>query len=416
MTDDSADTSDVSAPAGLPREVRALVAARAVNRLGASALPFTAAILVEGFGTSVTTAGLVVASFGVATIPSRLAGGLLADRWGRRPTMVLGLVGCAVALLAFAASPTLLAAAASVTLLGLFFELYEPPSQAIVADLCPPEQRPHAYSLLGTALAVAGVAAGLLAAALATLDLRWLLVADALSCLAAAVVVAVVVPRGRPGPIPDEGHGSPWRDRRLLLMWVAGTSFATLYLQAMVGLPLTLLDRGLPAGRMGWLLAVSALVMVAAQRLTRDWSPSPFRAMAVGYVLLAVGMAIAGGATSTGGFVVAVTVWSVGDLLLLGHPFAVVAGLAPPGGSARYLAAYGTCWGVASVVAPLLGTRLLAVDPAWLWGSSAALALALAAAQPALGRATASAVEARDGVGDRGAARDQVGLDTDPSA
>lgn len=399
MTDDSADDSDAVRPQPpLPRAVRALVAARAVNRLGAFALPFTAAILVEDFGTSVTTAGLVVASFGVASIPSRLAGGVLADRWGRRPTMLLGLVGCAVALLAFAASPTLGAAAVSVTLLGLAFELYEPPSQAIVADLCPPEQRPRAYSLLGTALAVAGVVAGLLAAALATLDLRWLLVADALSCLAAAAVVAVVVPAGRPAPVARSRAGSPWRDRRLLLMWLAGTAFATLYLQAMVGLPLTLLERGLPASRMGWLLAVSALVLVLTGRLTRDWSPTPFRAMAIGYVLLAAGMALAGVSGSTAGFVVAVAVWSVGDLLLLGHPFAVVAGLAPAGGSARYLAAYGTCWGVAAVLAPLLGTRLLAADPAWLWGCSAGLALRLATVQPALARALESAGSSRPDV------------------
>jgi MFS family permease len=373
----------------MPRAVRALVAARAVNRLGAFALPFTAAILVEDFGTSVTTAGLVVASFGLASIPSRLAGGVLADRWGRRPTMLLGLVGCAAALLAFAASPTLPAAAVSVTLLGLVFELYEPPSQAIIADLCPPGQRPRAYSLLGTALAVAGVVAGVLAAALAAVDLRWLLVADAVSCLAAAVVVAVVVPSGGRSSGAGAGVGRPWRDRRLVLMWLAGTAFATLYMQAMVGLPLTLLARGLPAGAMGWLLAVSALVMVLAQRLTRGWSPTPFRAMAVGYVLLAAGMGVAGVAGSIPAFVVAVTVWSVGDLLLLGHPFAVVAGLAPPGGSARYLAAYGTCWGVASVLAPVVGTRLLAVDPAWLWGCSAGLALVLAGAQPLLGRAMA---------------------------
>lgn len=412
MTDDNADTSH-GAP--LPRAVRALVAARAVNRLGAFALPFTAAILVEDFGTSVTTAGLVVASFGVASIPSRLLGGVLADRWGRRPTMLLGLVGCAVALLAFAASPTLLAAALSVTLLGLAFELYEPPSQAIVADLCPPEQRPRAYSLLGTALAVAGVVAGLLAAALAALDLRWLLVADAVSCLAAAAVVAVVVPPGRPTPVADAVAGRPWRDRRLLLMWLAGTGFATLYMQAMVGLPLTLLERGLPAGRMGWLLAVSALVMVVAQRTTRGWAPTPFRAMATGYVLLAAGMGLAGVAGTTTGFVVAVAVWSVGDLLLLGHPFAVVAGLAPPGGSARYLAAYGTCWGVASVLAPLVGTRLLSVDPAWLWGSSAGLALVLGAVQPLLGRAVASA-EPGDRVGDRGVTGDEVPLGADARA
>lgn len=373
----------------MPRAVRALVAARVVNRLGAFALPFTAVILVEDFGAPATTAGLVVASFGLASIPSRLAGGVLADRWGRRPTMLLGLVGCAVALLAFAASPTLLTAAASVTLLGLVFELYEPPSQAIIADLCPPGQRPRAYSLLGTALAVAGVAAGVLAAALAAVDLRWLLVADAVSCLAAAVVVAAVVPSGGTSRGAGAGVGRAWRDRRLVLMWLAGTAFATLYMQAMVGLPLTLLARGLPAGGMGWLLAVSALVMVLAQRATRAWSPAPFRAMAVGYVLLAAGMGVAGVADAMPAFVVAVAVWSVGDLLLLGHPFAVVAGLAPPGGSARYLAAYGTCWGVASVLAPVVGTRLLAVDPAWLWGCSAGLALALAGAQPLLGRAMA---------------------------
>jgi hypothetical protein len=137
------------------------------------------------------------------------------------------------------------------------------------------------------------------------------------------------------------------------------------------------------------LLAVSALVMVLAQRLTRGWTPTPFRAMAVGYVLLAAGMGLAGAADAMPAFVVAVAVWSVGDLLLLGHPFAVVAGLAPPGGSARYLAAYGTCWGVASVLAPLVGTRLLAIDPAWLWGCSAGLALVLAGAQPLLERAMA---------------------------
>ena len=66
-------------------------------------------------------------------------------------------------------------------------------------------------------------------------------------------------------------------------------------------------------------------------------------------------MGLAGVADATAGFVVAVAIWSVGDLLLVGHPFAVDAGLAPPGGSARYLAAYGTCWGVAAVIAPLVG-------------------------------------------------------------
>ncbi|WP_310526281.1 MFS transporter [Nocardioides sp.] len=409
VTDDSGNTSHA-----LPVPVRALIVARAVNRIGAFALPFTAVILVEDFHASVTTAGAVVALFGLASIPSRLVGGVLADRWGRRPTMLLGLIGCAMAQLAFAASPTLLLAAVAVALLGLVFELYEPPSQAIIADLCPPEQRPRAYSLLGTALAVAGVAAGLVATVLGSVDLRWLLVADAASCLAAAALVLAAVPSLRPSADTSAGPGSPWRDRRLLVMWLAGIGFATLYLGSIVALPLTLLARGLPASHLGWLLSVSAAVMVIGQRLLRDWAPTPFRAMTIGYVALAAGLAVAGLATSMAGFVLAVAIWSVGDLLLLGHPFAVVAGLAPAGASARYLAAFGTCWGVAAVIAPLGGTRLLAIDPSLPWVCAAALSLVLAAVQPLIGRAVGSG--AGDRVGDGGLTRHEVPLGADAGA
>ena len=63
------------------------------------------------------------------------------------------------------------------------------PSQALVADATPPEDRPVAFGLLFAALAAAGMVAGLLAAVLAGIDLRWLFVADAVTCLACAGIV-----------------------------------------------------------------------------------------------------------------------------------------------------------------------------------------------------------------------------------
>ena len=74
-------------------------------------------------------------------------------------------------------------------LLGLAFEVYEPPSQSLVADATSPEERPVAFGLLAAALAAAGMGAGLLAAVLAGIDLRWLFVADAATCLSCAAVV-----------------------------------------------------------------------------------------------------------------------------------------------------------------------------------------------------------------------------------
>ncbi|HXC81449.1 MAG TPA: MFS transporter, partial [Trebonia sp.] len=129
---------------GWPRPVRALVLARAVNQLGAFAMSFLAVELVHVYGASLVTAGWVVALFGLATVPSRLAGGRMADRFGRRPTIVLGLLGCSVSLLVIAVSPGVGGAAVGAALLGLAFEIYEPPSQALLAEMVAPERRPQA--------------------------------------------------------------------------------------------------------------------------------------------------------------------------------------------------------------------------------------------------------------------------------
>ena len=384
----------------LPRTVRVLVAARAVNRLGAFTLPFLTVTLVEELGASVAHAGWVLAGFGLATIPSRLVGGRLSDRLGARATITLGLVGTAAAQLGVAASRSLGQAVVAAVVLGLVFEVYEPASQSLVADVTPPEQRPAAYGLLAAAMAAAGMGAGLLAAMLASIDLRWLFVVDAVTCVACAAVVLALLPGpdggGEPGvaapgassstpSAPRHGAPSPWRDTRLLAMLGVGTAFAVTYLQITIALPLTLSARGLAPSTLGLLLTVSAATLTAGQPLLRRTAPGgdDFAVMTVGYVVLAAGLLANGFATSTWMFVVATVVWSVGDLLLLGHAHSLVAALAPDGSRGRYLAVHGLSWGLAAVVAPLLGTQLLErTGPTTTWAAVAVGACALAAAQP----------------------------------
>ena len=141
---------------GLSPAVWILVMARAVNRIGAFTLPFLGVVLTVEFGASLSQTGLILALFGAATIPSRLLGGHLADRLGRRRTIVLGLTGCAVAQTWIALSHALWSAVFATVLLGLAFEIYEPPSQAMIADVTSPSDRPAAYGLYSAALAAAG--------------------------------------------------------------------------------------------------------------------------------------------------------------------------------------------------------------------------------------------------------------------
>jgi len=377
----------------LSRETRILIAARAVDRLGGFTMGFLPLLLVAAYGASLHSAGLVAAGFGLATIPSRLLGGRLSDALGRRTTIVLGLTGCAVAQLGLAVAPHLGAAAGAVVLLGLCFEIYEPPSQALLAEVTAPGARVAAYSALGGAISAAGVVAGVLAAVLAGVGLRWLFVVDAATCLGCAVIVRCGLPGGRPARDRATPAANPWRDRRLLAMLGSGTAFAVVYLVMLGGLPLALRSGGVPIGWSGALLGVGAVTVVLGPWV-RGRLPTAggtaFARMRSGYLLLALGLALAAVVAvvhpSGPAYVLPVVVWSLGSLVLLGEPFAVVAELAGPRDRGRYLAAYGVSWGLATTAAPLVATTLLSLGTAGtMWLACALVAVGLALVQDRVG-------------------------------
>ena len=135
---------------------------------------------------------------------------------------------------------------------------------------------------------------------------------------------------------------------------------------------------------MGLLLTVSAATIVLGQpllglpRLSRLDDPT---ALAVGHLVLAAGLLLTGLATSLAAYVIATVVWSLGDLVLLGRVYTLVSAIAPEHARGRYLAAFGCSWGLAGIVAPLLGTQLLARGgPVLTWSAMSVLCLAIATA------------------------------------
>jgi MFS family permease len=167
-----------------------------------------------------------------------------------------------------------------------------------------------------------------------------------------------------------------------------GTVFATVYLQITIAMPLTLTARGQPAAHLGLLLTVSAITMVLGQPLLRLRVLSRldhFSAMTTGYLVLSGGMLATGFARTLSEFTAATVLWSLGDLVLLGRAYTIVAGIAPSNARGRYLAVYGISWGIASIAAPLVGTQLLQHrGPEAIWITCAAACLVLSTIQPVM--------------------------------
>ncbi|ACQ78588.1 major facilitator superfamily MFS_1 [Beutenbergia cavernae DSM 12333] len=386
--------------ASLPRAVKVLLVARFVNRIGAFSMPFLAVLLVQEVEASTVLAGTVMAAFGVATIPSRLLGGVLAQRVATRHAVAVGLLGTAAAQGLIASASSVAMALVGAVLLGLFFEIYEPASQALIADTTPDALLPRTYGLFGATLACAGLAAGTIAALVGQIGLRWLFVVDAATATACAALVIGLMPRSTRSTAPSATRTrSAWGDRRLWSLMLTGTAFATVYLTVPMAMPLALIDAGHHPSVAGWLEALSALVVIAAQPLLSG-RPAAARRMVVGYAAIAAGLATAAAAPTLAGYAAATLVMSVGDALLLGYSLTLVARIAPAGSTAAYFAAYGLTWGVALILGPPAMGYLIGIGPPTFWSACAIVMVCTGAATAVIVRRLARATtRGRGGVG-----------------
>ena len=95
----AASLTEPSAPQALPRAFWALWVCQLVNRLGSFVQPFLVLYLTQDRHLSAGTAGAVAAAVGAGTVASQPVGGWLADRVGRRLTMLICFFGTGAALI-----------------------------------------------------------------------------------------------------------------------------------------------------------------------------------------------------------------------------------------------------------------------------------------------------------------------------
>ncbi|QRN96157.1 MFS transporter [Archangium violaceum] len=369
---------------GLPSTYWYLWTGTLVNRLGSFVVPFLALYLTRERGFRVEEAGLVVSLHGAGGVLAGLVGGTLADRVGRRKTLLAGLWLGAAAMLSLGLARATWHISLSAFLLGLVGELYRPAVSAAVADLVPPQDRPRAYGLLYWVVNVGFSIALPLAGLASHFGFLTLFVADAITSFLYGLLVWWKVPETRPvlrtepaksSPLPSL---APFRDGVFLAFAVPTLLTAIVFAQGTVTLPLDLTSRGMSPTTFGTVLAMNGVLIVLLQ---------PFAGRAMGRMRRATALAWASGLTglgfglhvlgaSPGLATLAVAVWTMGEIAQSPVASTVVADLAPTEQRGTYQGAYYMLWALSACVAPSLGSWVLGHQgAATLWGGCLAVGL-----------------------------------------
>ena len=113
---------------GLPRPFWYLWTNTLINRIGSFALILLALYLTQERGLTASFAGLVVGLWGAGGAIGTLIGGVLADRWGRKRTMLTALYAAAAMMIVLGMARGKLELALAVFVLGFVSESSRPAS------------------------------------------------------------------------------------------------------------------------------------------------------------------------------------------------------------------------------------------------------------------------------------------------
>lgn len=353
-----------------------------INRLG-NFLPVFIVLYLTEQGYSAGAAGLVLGVSGLANVLGNAIGGHLADKIGRRWTIVLPAIPTAVltAMVPFIESFPLIVVV--VGLIGVTSQIFRPAAAAVLVDSVSTNQdRLAAFGVFRFAMNIGASLGGVIGGFLASTSYVGLFLGNAVASLVFGVAMAVLL-RDKPGssqtadetpseespPEQDGGYRQALRDRRLvrfLLMTVIGE---LVYIQCFVALPLHVSGVGLSSQDFGLLIGLNGLIVLACE-LPLIGALSRYRVeyvLAVGNLLVGVGLGLSGAAGTMGLLAVTVLVWTVGEMMSSAVANAYLASVSPPRLVGRYQGMYFVAYTIGAGAGPLLGGALFASNPTLLW-------------------------------------------------
>ncbi|MEU8028606.1 MFS transporter [Streptomyces sp. NPDC049099] len=344
----------------LPPVFWLLFAGTLLNRLGILVPAFLSLYLAAGAGLSAGTIGVLVGLWGAGSVAGSLAGGALADRIGPRAAVLCSQAVSLAASLALAGTRRTGLLAAVVLLSGCASTLHKPAGAVVVARALPESGHVRAFGLLYWASNIGAAISPAVSGVLLERGAGWLIVLNITTALCYSAVALRLPGRG-PGAPGGSGavHGllSPFRSGPVARFLCLSFCLALIYLQKQSTLPLEMAAHGLSPHAYGLVVSLNGLLIIVLQPVVSRLAGRI--GMDAQFVLAGLLVALGFGANAVAGaawsYAAALTVWTLGEILLVPQASAFLVRHAPEGRAGAYQGAYQFVWNLGLVLGAPLG-------------------------------------------------------------
>jgi MFS family permease len=368
-------TSWVRRIIGLPRPAWIICTGMFINKFG-NFLSVFLVLYLTAKGYSTFLAGLALGAIGLGSFFGNAVGGAAADRLGRRWAIVVSMFGSGALTLLVPLTPNIYLVIALCTVIGFFAQLYRPAGGAILVDTVDPGDRIAAFALLRLAINLGMSVGPLVGGVLSGISYSYLFIGNALTSFLFGLLVLVMLPETKPAPRDSDvevarrrGYRDVFADRMMRLYLLAMIAGTYVYVQTTATLPLHVRDAQLSNQFYGLLLGINAFVIVLFELPLVKFTErrDPRRVMALGLVLLAVGVGATGVADGRSALIATVLVWTLAEMIYTPVATAYPGMLAPEHLRGRYQGAEGIAITIAQTAGPALGGLLygLNADSHW---------------------------------------------------
>ena len=306
-------------------------------------------------------------------------GGAIADRFGRKWVMVFSLVFSGVSWFFFRLAGTLPIFALLMALTGASTPLYRLASDAMIADMIPPDKRLDAYSLLRMGNNI-GVALGpAIGGFLAAISYNISFTAIGVGLAACAILVGVFATETNPEPDepqitivkPVNSYLKILKDKTFMTVLTGFTlnriCVSTLWLMLAI---YAKQNFEVSERLFGFIPMTNALMVIFFQLVVTRWikrrKPEP--SMALGALIYAGAIFSVAFGQGFWGFWLCMVFATIGEMILVPTTTTFTSRLSPEKMRARYMSAYALTWGIGTALGPLLGGILSdTLGPKTMW-------------------------------------------------